>query len=380
MTSDVAPVARPSAMKRWWPWLRLFAAVGILVAVMAILGTKSVAAGLSVITPSAIVAALGIGFATTVINALRWQLVARRVGLELELGYAVAETYRAIFLNAVLPGGVLGDVDRAVRHGRHTGELGRGARVVAIERTAGQVVLIGAAVLVLPLEPAMLVAIAKRLSAIPAVGLAVVAVLVAAAIVGIAKARRSTSTARWRRLMHETAGDVRAGALSRASWPGLLGLSAAALAGYIALFVVAARAAGVTAPTIALLPPLLLALMAMGLPISVGGWGPREGVAALTFWMAGLTAPMGVTTSVAYGALALIAALPGGIVLLTRRLARTQRPAASPVAAVDLPVQRARHRRVVRRSPVGAVAPVSRTGPLGHGAVGHGAVGNGEAG
>jgi hypothetical protein len=37
--------------------------------------------------------------------------------------------------------------------------------------------------------------------------------------------------------------------------------------------------------------------MAMGLPISVGGWGPREGVAAVSFWMAGLTAPLGVTVA-----------------------------------------------------------------------------------
>ena len=83
--------------------------------------------------------------------------------------------------------------------------------------------------------------------------------------------------------------------------------------------------------SLALLPPLLLALIAMGLPISVGGWGPREGVAALAFWMAGLGAPLGVTTSVAYGALALIASLPGGVVLLARRFGRT-RPAAEPLA------------------------------------------------
>ena len=146
---------------------------------------------------------------------------------------------------------------------------------------------------------------------------------------------------------------MRAGALSRGAWPLLLLISAAALAGYLVLFLIAARVAGATASTLALLPPLVLALMAMGLPIGVGGWGPREGVAALTFWMAGLGAPLGVTTSVAYGALALIASLPGGAVLLARRLARSRsRPpvpvaGSAPVSRLPIPAQRTRHRRAV---------------------------------
>src|SRR6185312_16555407 len=48
--------------------------------------------------------------------------------------------YRSIFLNLTLPGGVVGDVHRGVRHGRDAGDVGRGLRAVAWERTAGQVV------------------------------------------------------------------------------------------------------------------------------------------------------------------------------------------------------------------------------------------------
>jgi uncharacterized membrane protein YbhN (UPF0104 family) len=312
------------------PWVKLVAVLAILVALLSLLGTKAFAAGLHVLGAGSVLAALGIGLLTTVLNALRWRLVAQRVGLRLRLGDAIAETYRAIFLNAVLPGGVLGDVDRAVRHGRSSGDVARGARVVAIERTAGQLVLIAAAVVVIPVEPALVAEIVRRMSRIPLVGIAVVVLLLVLAGVLIVRARRSSSAGRWRRLLGDTAADVRAGVLARGAWPVLLGLSAIALAGYLVLFLVAARSAGATASTLALLPPLLLALIAMGLPISVGGWGPREGVAALSFWMAGLGAPLGVTTSVAYGALALIASLPGGLVLLARRLARS-RPPAEPV-------------------------------------------------
>lgn len=332
--------ARPAPARRWWPWLRLLAVLAILVALVSLLGAKAFAAGLHVLTVGSMVAALGIGLATTVLSALRWRLVAQRVGLRLRLGDAIAESYRAIFLNAVLPGGVLGDVDRAVRHGRSSGDVGRGARAVAIERTAGQLVLFAAALVVIPAEPAVVVEIAHRLSRAPLIGFGVLVALGVIAVALLARRRaraaaRGDEPGRWQRVLGETAADIRAGVFSRSAWPLLLLLSAAALAGYLLLFLIAAKVAGATAPTVALLPPLLLALMAMSLPLSVGGWGPREGVAALTFWMAGLGAPLGVTSSVAYGALALIASLPGGAVLLARRLSR-RRPT-PPVTALPTP-------------------------------------------
>jgi hypothetical protein len=44
----------------------------------------------------------------------------------------------------------------------------------------------------------------------------------------------------------------------------------------------------------------------------------------VSFWMAGLGAPLGVTVSVAYGVLTLIASLPGAfVVLMGRRRAAT---------------------------------------------------------
>jgi hypothetical protein len=49
------------------------------------------------------------------------------------------------------------------------------------------------------------------------------------------------------------------------------------LAGHLATFVVAARAAGSHASLLRLAPLMLLALLAMSLPVNVGGWGPREG-------------------------------------------------------------------------------------------------------
>jgi glycosyltransferase 2 family protein len=53
----------------------------------------------------------------------------------------------------------------------------------------------------------------------------------------------------------------------------------------------------------------------------IGGWGPREGVAAWVFGAAGLGADTGVATAVVYGVMALVASLPGAVVIIGEGLA-----------------------------------------------------------
>jgi hypothetical protein len=94
-----------------------------------------------------------------------------------------------------------------------------------------------------------------------------------------------------------------------------------AAAGHVVVFLVAARAAGTAASLADLLPLALLVMLAAAIPLNVAGWGPREGVAAWAFAAAGLGAAQGTTVAVLYGVLALVATLPGGV-LLTRGVAR----------------------------------------------------------
>src|SRR5699024_11278254 len=122
-------------------------------------------------------AALVIGVITTLCSAGRWLLVARRVGLRLSLGRAVADYYRALLLNAVLPAGVLGDVHRAVSHGRRSGHLGRGVRAVVLERVAGQAVLVVATAALLFTLPTALLGTGLRAIAI-SVGVVISALVV----------------------------------------------------------------------------------------------------------------------------------------------------------------------------------------------------------
>lgn len=307
-------------MKRALAWLRILGALAILAVLVWQFGSAAFLDGLGRISVPGVAAALGIGFATTVFSAGRWQLVATRLGLRLSLRTAVADYYRALFLNGVLPAGVLGDVHRAVQHGRDAGDVPRGVRAVVLERTAGQVVLIASAVTVVLAWPGVVPGGFREV--VTVAGVTVVLAAVAALVVGrLLGGRWIHSPSRWRRGFAVSLADIRLGLLTRETWPGVGFLSAATLAGHLALFVVAARVAGVEAPVGQLVPLMVLALLAMGLPLNVGGFGPREGVCALLFGAAGLGAAQGVTVAVVYGVLTLVASLPGAGVLIARSVA-----------------------------------------------------------
>ncbi|GAB3178518.1 uncharacterized membrane protein YbhN (UPF0104 family) [Micromonospora palomenae] len=295
-----------------WAWVSNLGGVALVAALLWWLGTGPALAALRRIDTAAVVAALLLGALSTVCCAWRWRLVAGGLGVRLPLGTAVADCYRAVFLNATLPGGVLGDVHRAVRHGREAGDLGRAVRAVVWERSAGQVVQVTLAAALLLALPSPVRPWLPEATAL-ALAVALVVVLAARALPRSGPSRRA-------RALRAAAADVRAGLLTRRTGPGVLLASAVAVLGHLGTFLVAARVAGATAPLAQLLPLTLLALLAMGLPANVAGFGPREGVAAWAFGAAGLGAAQGVSTALVYGALVVVAALPGAAVLLLGRL------------------------------------------------------------
>ncbi|WUM80035.1 flippase-like domain-containing protein [Streptomyces sp. NBC_00328] len=285
------------------------------------LGTGVFVDGLRRIDGTTLTVAMAIGLLTTVFSAWRWCLVARELRIELPLGAAVADYYRALFLNAALPGGVLGDVHRAVRHGQSAGDIGRGVRSVVLERTAGQAVLVAVGAVVLLTQPSPVLAQAREAALL----LALVSVC-GAVTFGVVRRRRTSSAAGRYGAVRGALVEARGALLARRSWPGVTLASVLVLAGHLAMFVLAARAAGSGASVARLTPLALLALLAMGLPLNVGGWGPREGATAWAFGAAGLGAGMGLTVAVIYGVLSLAASLPGAVVLVVRWGAALRRP------------------------------------------------------
>ena len=84
----------------------------------------------------------------------------------------------------------------------------------------------------------------------------------------------------------------------------------------MAIFVIASRAAGSTAPLGELVALLMVVQTVMVIPLSIGGWGLREGAAAWAFGAAGLGAATGVTVATLYAVLMLAAVAPGAGLLV----------------------------------------------------------------
>jgi uncharacterized membrane protein YbhN (UPF0104 family) len=307
-----------------WGWLRLIGGAAILVVLGWRVGTGPFLDGIRTLNAWSLLGALVITAITTACAAWRWTVVASGLRVELPLRTAVAAYYRSQFLNSALPGGVVGDVHRGVRHGRDSGDIGRGLRAVAWERTAGQCVQTVLVVLVLltlpsPVRPWMPVVIC---AAVAGIGLAALA----------ARALPRARSARAAAVAAVISADVRAGLLDRRAWPAISIASVIVVAGHAAVFLIAARTVGVTAAPQQLLPLAMLALLAMSVPLSIGGWGPREGITAWAFGAAGLGVDRGIATATAYGVLAFVATLPGAIVLIIGSVRRGPRPAGAFVA------------------------------------------------
>ncbi|HET6208771.1 MAG TPA: lysylphosphatidylglycerol synthase transmembrane domain-containing protein, partial [Jatrophihabitans sp.] len=299
--------ARPQLTGTAWARLRLLAGAAILAGLLWRLGTGPVLAGLHRIDRWSLLAAAGLAALGTICSAWRWRLIATSLGVGLTLPAAVAASYRAQFLNSTLPGGVLGDVHRGVRHGRAAGDLAGGLRAVAWDRAAGQLVQGALALLVL------FVFTSPVHSAMPLAGVLVLLTGLSMGWLGYRLRRRASRIGRLIRLLGS---DVRR---CRRAWPAVLLVSVPALASHLTTFLIAARTAGVTSSPARLLPLALLVLLAMALPLNVAGWGPREGAAAWLFGAAGLGADRGLATATVYGVLVLVASLPGALLTARRK-------------------------------------------------------------
>jgi uncharacterized membrane protein YbhN (UPF0104 family) len=312
--------------------LRLAAGVTVLWFLVRLVGAAPFEDGVRAVTWPAVVAALTLTALTTLCSAWRWRVVARALGIGLALPRAVGAYYRSLFLNSVLIGGVIGDVHRAVTHGRRTGDLALGIRAVAWERLWGQVIqAVVTAVLLLalrsPVRPAL-----------PYVLAGVAGVAGCAALVARGTARRGRS--RLAGTARAASADLRRQLLPPDVWPRLVLASALVVAGHTATFVIAARVAGCTAPLGELVALLMVVQTAGSIPLAVGGWGPREGAAAWAFAAAGLGAATGITITTLYAALMLAAVAPGAGLLLRDVVRRGGGPGHPDEAAHPDPVLR----------------------------------------
>ncbi|WP_181704259.1 lysylphosphatidylglycerol synthase transmembrane domain-containing protein [Chthonobacter albigriseus] len=273
----------------------------------AVLGADPVLLGLAVLVVQAQILA----------SAWRWRFTAGRLGLAIPFGTAAAEYYLSSLLNMVLPGGVAGDALRALRS-RGAAAAGRSRAAISavvLERASGQIafavlavagILVWAVSLAAPLPRGSVAAVAVVPLALAGVGVA-------------ASALRRSGPARLRDAIGRFVSDIRAGFGTGRSLAVQAGLSLAIGASYVGVFALCAAAVGSTLPLPVAAAVIPLVLLSMLLPVTVGGWGLREGAAAVLWPTVGLPAADGAAAAALYGLVAVVGALPGVLSLARRR-------------------------------------------------------------
>ncbi|MBL3556669.1 MULTISPECIES: lysylphosphatidylglycerol synthase transmembrane domain-containing protein [Marinobacter] len=309
MPSDMSRASLPI-------WLRWAFTLLLLLTTAIFLDTSVIGEELAAFSLPMLLAAMVISVFQVMVSAWRWRYTAGRLGIELPFSAAVREYYLATFLNQVLPGGVLGDVNRAWRHSLDSGSRLGAVHAVMIERLSGQLVMISVA---LGLGTWLALFQGQTAGMVSDLGGLTISVAVMVMIVLGLVAR---FWARGRGYVHALRRDIRK---SLVSWPAIvvqLGSSAVVVATYLGVFAILAFGAGYWAGALEVLILIALCsllLLAMAVPVSVAGWGVREGAAALLWPLVGLPAEQGVALSVGYGLAVLVSSLPGVLFLLSGR-------------------------------------------------------------
>jgi uncharacterized membrane protein YbhN (UPF0104 family) len=253
------------------------------------------------------------------IGGLRWNSVLAAMQAPLKTWLAMRLFYIGMFFNQALPGGTGGDAVRmyiAYKSGLSPRAAING---VIVERVATVLALV---VLVDATQPLFLPHVPDEMTRI---ALLAVAGATAAALGGTALLallhKLPEGLRKWRivRGLGHLGADTRLvfGRISAALKP--LGWS---LVGHfnvsVSCFVLAeALGLGVTLlDCVVLIPPVLLI---MSIPISIGGWGVREGAMVWMFALVGVSQDAALALSLFFGVVSLAISLPGGIVWLAMR-------------------------------------------------------------
>ena len=235
---------------------------------------------------------------STFAMAHRWKIVARAFDVQISYPVAVREYYLAQLINTALPGGAAGDVTRAVR-ARHRADLTRAAQSVMAERLLGQIAILA------------LMCVGFAVAVVVPGGLEwgqlawwVLAVFAGGAVVTIATSRSQTATGKFFRTAFRV---MRKPVITCHGVITTLCL--------IFGFYACARAIGALIPVEGWATLIPFVLCAMLIPLSVGGWGWREGAAAALFPVVGAPASAGVAAGITYGLVVLVATLPAAVIL-----------------------------------------------------------------
>jgi uncharacterized protein (TIRG00374 family) len=264
--------------------------------------------------PSLLLASLAQLAILPLLGAWRWQVILRALGSELRFGPALRFVWIGIFFSQALPGSVGGDVVRIWLYWKS----GAGHRVainsVAIERI---IMVLSLLILVAAMQPG-LVARSKSL-ATTWLPFLLLAVAFGGTVILMLSDRLVQRFGRWRpfRAIAYLAADTRKTLLNPVVCLAVTLISILAFLNMAITtwFIALALKLPVTLTDCLVLIPI--AQLASTIPISVGGWGVREGATVVLLATVGVAAADALSLSILWGLAGILISLPGVIIWLS---------------------------------------------------------------
>ncbi|HHX43430.1 MAG TPA: flippase-like domain-containing protein [Chloroflexi bacterium] len=263
-----------------------------------------------------------------IVRAYRWQALLRAFGITASLPRLTRLYYVGMFFNSFLPSGFGGDVVRMVELSQDGADTSLAISTVLVDRIMGLLVLFVMALIALPFSWQL----------VPATVTLALLALIAGVALGIylllnrplveALARRLPPVGKL--LARPTIAALYA-SFHRYDRPALVRAAAASLVFNLSLIVTQAylgRAVGVhlSLGYFFLFVPILSSLLT--LPISISGFGVREGGYVVLFGQAGVAAPQAVAMSLLFYAVNALTGLVGGVLYLVQSARGLRRRAA----------------------------------------------------
>ena len=276
-------------------------------------------------------------FLLSATTALRWMMVLRSLGTR--LGFAPLWRYVIVgmFFNQFLPSGSGGDVFR-IWYVRSTGiSLGRATASVVVDRVLGLLALFAVVAVGVPFvldatedglirSMMFLIAVALAVAIGAFLRMDVLANLLRRVGLVVELEKRHARAKRLLDGIERTASAARGLLRAWPEGPFAFGLSVVNQVILGAVVWILAREVGADpgfAAAMFMFPYVLLLSM---VPVSLAGWGLREGAMVVVFTLVGMPPAAALTVSLLFGACQLVASLPGGLLWLQghRRLTRDQ--------------------------------------------------------
>ena len=310
------PAAGPFqvAMMRGRRLVKVAVSVGLLAIVVSANDVTAVLNRLRNVNLGEVLIALAAIVGAALPHALRWKLMlevcdsylpARRIFKYLFIGY---------FFNQTLPSSLGGDAVRVWKSYRSGVTLANSFNSVLLDRLAA---MLGLLVLIGALIPQMPAVIHEKHAIWSIVAIVVAGILGFGVLLTLDQWGLRRVHVRIVRLLVRLAGHARQAFLSWRTGSGTVALS-------ISVHILVALAVFVLAldlgihvkfiDCVILVPPVILLTT---IPVSIAGWGVREGAMVVAFGYAGVPASDALALSLFYGFVLLLSGIPGGLIWLT---------------------------------------------------------------